>query len=339
MNMMNKKILGAAIAAIVAAPLAAQADVKLSGAIQAEIGSIEISGGDRFTNSSDRTGALYGGGPNRFGFDFDEDLGGGLKAYGRIDWAFHTSYTGSTGSSLSDREQYLGLKGSSGAYLRAGRIQGAYKTATKIDPFAATSGQMRIGGGESSGAFSHGAFLNNVFEIGFNNSGFKFALQGIFDEVDGAGTGISDDDGSYLANVEYGNDKFTVFGAYADRAGMPNDSDVNWKIGGKATFGGLTVGLQYEDTEMNQAPLAPSSSGEYITGSASYKLGNVVLGGWVSQYSDDTGADRDAISFAAGAIYLFSKRTLAYAAYHSIDVDNTDVGDLSAFAAGIRHSF
>jgi predicted porin len=391
MNMMSKKILGMAIAAALAAPFAAQADVKLSGTIQAEIGSLEISAGERFTNTSDGTGALYGGGPNRVGFDFDEDLSGGLTAYGRIDWAFNTTNGG--GSNLSDREKYVGLKGFSGAYLRVGRIQGAYKTATKIDPFASTSGQMRTGGGESIHAFTHGSYLNNIFEIGFNNSGLKVALQGVFDDtMPGAATGAATytQNGSYLANVEYSMDKtFTVFGAYSsnnmkfDNPAVSDTSKDNWKVGGKASFGGLTVGLQYEVAETNTdtgvgaysailsaqhlfddvssnllsgipgATLTTTPTDtQYLSGSVTYGLGNVVLGGWVARSSSElelVASDRittvtdtfdvDATSFAVGAIYLFSKKTLAYAAYHSIDVDDTKIGDLSAFAAGIRHSF
>lgn len=331
---MSKKILSVAIAAALVAPLAAQAEVKLTGTAQVEIGSLEIGGGDASTDSTDGTGALYGGGPNKVAINFDEDLGGGLKAFGQLDWAFNTS----NGGGLSDREKYLGLKGTSGAYFRAGRIQGAYKTATKIDPFAATAGQMRIGGGESSGAFSNSGYLDNVFEVGFNNSGFKVALQGIFDEVSGATPATFDESGSYLADVEYSTEMFTVYGAYADRAGAASTADNNWKAGGKASFGGLTVGLQYEDAEMNEAVLRSSDSGEYISGSASYKLGSVLLAGWLSQYSDATDSGTDAVSYAAGAVYLFSKKTIAYAAYHSIDSDN-DAVDLSGFAAGLRHSF
>ena len=128
-----------------------------------------------------------------------------------------------------------------------GRIQGAYKTATKIDPFYSTGAQMRCSGGESCGSgFTHSSFLNNIFEVGFNNSGFKLALQGVFDEVAGTNGG---EDGSFLADVEYGNDMFTVFGAYSQVSG--GDDPSNWKVGGKFNMGGLSLGLQYEDAEMD----------------------------------------------------------------------------------------
>jgi len=324
---MSKKLLSVAIAVAVAAPMAAQAEIKLSGAIQAEIGSIELNGGDSVTMNDKGTGAIAGGGPNKVKLAFSEDLGGGLKAFGQVDWAFDTSGS----RDLTDREQFVGLKGSSGAYFRMGRIQGAYKTSTKIDPFYSTAGQMRVGGGEASGAFANGSFLNNVAELGFKGGGFKVALQGIFDEADGQ-------DGSMLADVEYSNDMFTVYGAYSQNEAAPENANQNWKIGAKAGFGGLGLGLQYEDAEMNSSLI--TDAGEYITGSLTYGLGNVVLAGWVSQFTGDNGA-ADAMSYAAGGVYQFSKKTFVYAAYTSLDrdIDGSDMGDLSGFAAGVRHSF
>lgn len=352
--MMQKQLLSIAVAAAIAAPLAAQAEIKLSGTLQGELGSVEIAGGDAVTTSQDSTGALgVGGGPNKMRFDVDEDLGGGLKAFGRADWSFSLS----SGSGLGDREQFLGVKSASGAYFRMGRIQGAYKTATKIDPFYSTGAQMRCSGGESCGnGFTHSSFLNNVFELGFKNSGFKVALQGVLDELYGS-NGQADpdeDDGSFLANVEYGTDMFTVFGAFSQMSG--GDDPTNWKVGGKFTMGGLTLGLQYEDAEMGAynggAALKSmgSTQGQFAVGSASYKIGNAILAGWLSQYMDDEEnksferTSDDTMAYSLGAIYLFSKRTFVYAAYHATDSDsqvsgNDEAFDWNAFAAGIRHSF
>lgn len=360
--MMHKKIIGIAVAAALAAPLAAQADVKLSGAIQGEIGSVELAGADRKTISTDNTGTISGGGgPNMLRFDMSEDLGGGLKALARADWGFNTTQ-GADSNNFSNREKYLGFGSSSGAYFRMGRIQGAYKTATKIDPFYGTGAQMRMGGGESAGnAFTHSGFVDNAFEAGFNNHGFKVALQGVFDELSGM-------DGSYLADVEYGNDMFTVFGAYANKADESADDTANWKVGGLFNYAGATLGLQYEDAEMG-ADYMGAPEGQFISLSAKYAIDKVILGAWVGSFiegsdndnerTDDLGdvsddisnigdnlADfGDSMSYSLGAIYLFGKRTLVYAAYHSTDSDakgplgDDNTYDWNAFAAGVRHSF
>lgn len=369
--MMHKQIMSVAAAAALAAPLAVQADVTLSGAIQAEIGTVEVAGADRVTVSTDNTGTISsGGGPNKLRFDIDESLGGGLKAYARADWGFNTT-TGSDDSNFGNREKFLGFKSSSGAYFRVGRIEGAYKTATKIDPFYGTGAQMRCGGGESCGGdgkqFTHSSFVDNVFEVGFNNSGFKVALQGVFDEA-------TKMDGSYLADIEYGNDMFTVFGAYSNYAVADADDMSNWKVGGKFNFAGASLGLQYEDAEMGAGymgdPLTSANmQGQFISLSASYSIDKVILGAWVGSFIEDTSGNNesvddlgnvsdeisnigdnlnnfgDSMSYSLGAIYAFSNRTLVYAAYHSTDSDSTDaagddnVADWNAFAAGVRHSF
>jgi predicted porin len=335
---MSKKLLSVAIAAAMAAPLAAQAEIKLSGTIQAEIGSIELNGGsipdEQVNDTNDSSGALYGGGPNKLRFDFSEDLGGGLKAFGMVDQSFNTT---NDDKIFGARERFVGLKGSSGPYFRIGRIQGAYKTTPKIDTFYGTTGQMRIGGGESSGKWGHGGFVDNVAELGFSGGGFKVALQGIFEEKDG-------EDGSMLANASYSNDMFTVYGGYSKNEAL-EEYNTNYKVGGKVSFGGLGLGLQYEDVEMNSATLfslrPDSGMGQYVAGSATYGLGSVILSGWVAQFSpEDDVLGEDALSFAVGAIYAFSKKTIAYAAYHSVDSDyEDDTGDISGFAAGVRHSF
>jgi predicted porin len=348
---MNKKILSIATAAVLAAPLAAQAEIKMSGTVQAEIGSVEVGGGDAVTTSTDGNGTIApGGGPNRVTFNLTEDLGGGLNAFGRLDWSFSTT----TGSGLGDREKFVGLEMAKSAYFRIGRIQGAYKTVqTGVDPFYATGAQGRLAGGMSGGsAFNHGGYVDNAIELGYNRDGkegVSVALQGIADE----GTGI---DGSMLGSVKYTAKDFSLFGAASSLTKDGADDLMNWKVGATYKMGGLNLGLQYEDAEMVSGSGASnftlgSNQGQFVYGSASYGLGNIILAGWVAGYMDDQGlndgagnASSDALSFSVGAIYTFSKNTLVYAAYHQTDSDSTKAGsdefyDWNAFAAGVRHSF
>jgi predicted porin len=358
---MHKQIIRVAVAAALATPLAAQADIRLSGAIQAEIGSVEAgTDSERTTVTTDNTGTISaGGGPNKVSFDVDEDLGGGLSAFARADWGYNTTTSANNGTNITDREKYLGLQSSSGAYFKIGRTQGVYKTAHKIDPFYGTGAQMRCGGGESCGgdhkAFTHSSMLNNIVELGFKNNGFKVGVQTIVDEPSGQ-------DGSYLLDVEYGNESFNAFGAYSNASIENGDDKANWKIGGDYTMGGFTLGLMYEDAEMGaeymDAEKRASAEGQFITISGKYAISNVILGAWVGSFLEGADTDDisdqgqrvvenfgDSISYSLGAIYAFSPKTIVYAAYHSTDSDskdsagNEDGADWDAFAAGIRHSF
>jgi len=362
---MTKKILAFAVAAAVSVPMAAQAELKLSGTIQAELGTLEIAGGDRQTVNDSYGGTVHpDGGMNKIRFDFDEKIGG-LDAFGRIDWAYSTSDNANS-SNLTSREQYVGLKGS-GAHFKVGRIQGIYKTTgDAIDPFGSTGGQARgIGGGRSGGAFGHGSYIDNVLEVGFKGGDFSLAAQTVADESGGK-------DGSWLLGVNYSSKVWGVWGAASSEASNVAGADdpMNLKVGGYAKFGGLTAALQYEKAEngnyhvfMNKVSATgngvTSEEGRYITGSLAYGLGSWTLAGWVSSYSADkmVGLDTvnnskneaDAMSWSLGAIYSLSKRTAVYGAYHSSDSDlkgvnaagavADDVADWNAFAVGVFHNF
>lgn len=355
------KILSVAVAAAMIAPLTAQADVKLTGTIQAEIAAAEIGNGDNDTITTDSAGAVANGGPNRIGVDFDEKLNSGLTAFGRVDWDFNT--TTQKPGTFGQRESYVGLKGGM-AHLKIGRTQGIYKTIEVIDPFYSTGAQARAaGGGMTGGSFGHSSYVNNVIELGLSSpvgsaGKFAFTVQGVADEFDA-------ENGSYLAGLEFTTDNWGVFlaGAYHDFS-FSNITDTvtgdnnngNGKVGGWFKMGGLKLGLQYEMAEDGTlqhynglTPLTGAQrfeacqargldcTGDYIFGSVAYGMGDVTIAGTASQYmSDDDNAD--AFSFSLGAIYSFSKRTMAYVGYHSTDSD-TDRNDFQAFAGGIRHSF
>ncbi len=353
---MNKNILALAVAAAVATPMAAQADLKLSGVVQAEVGSVEVAGGDRVTYNDMGTGALgWDGGMNKISFDFDEKLDGGLTAFGRADWVFDTS--GST-NSWGKRETYVGLK-NAGAHFKVGRIQGIYKTTGgSIDPLHATGAQSRgMGGGRTGGGFGHGSYLNSVLEVGFKGGDFGLTAQYIADE----GTKL---DGSWLVGADYSTKTWGLWaGASSEDKTGAADALINAKVGGFAKFGGLTAALQYESAESgtyNERAITNLVSGDtatqmknaygsvdqgdYMMGSLAYGMGNVTLAGWLASYSSDNYSDGDAISWSVGAVYSLSKRTMLYGAYHQTDSDVTfgtkdDVFDWNAFALGVAHKF
>ena len=237
---MNQKLFVFAIAATLVAPMAADADVKLSGVIQGEITSSEVGDPaddeDRKTLTNDTEGAIFNGGPNVLTFDVDEKLGGGLAAYARYQGTFDTS----DNKGLDGKEAFLGLKTSS-FFLRYGRLTGAYKSSLGLaDPWAGTSLQARGTGGGMSGSkynnkscdatglncttvkantndagkgLSHSGYIEGALEAGMKMAGFTGRIQGVVDDnsaMDGAG----------LLELLYQapNETFTMWlsGAYTD---------------------------------------------------------------------------------------------------------------------------
>ncbi len=340
---MNKNLLAIAIAASLVAPLAVQAEVKVSGAFQAEVGTLEIGTGDRQTiTDSDITG---NGSPNRVRFDVTENLGGGLKGFARFDWEFDTFNRADTtndtsNTNIRNREKYIGLKGSM-AHLKMGRIQGIYKTSSLgYDKWSSTSLQARNGGGGMSGGnFGHSSFVEDALEVGFNAGGLKGTVQYVADETNG-------NEGSILGALQYGGKTWEVTAAVANQEfNNSDDNNINWKLAGKATLGGLYLALQYENVETAQSKLGLPAAGstanvdaaDYIWGEAGYRMDNAELIAWVGSVSSDI-ADHDALSYSVGAKYHFSKRMFAYAGYHKTDSD-TDAHDVDAFVGGVRLGF
>jgi hypothetical protein len=161
---MNRKILSLAVAAALT-PMAAQADVRLSGVVQAEAASWEVAGGDediywrdsnnkiktegRQTFTNDVAGAILNEGPNGIQLDFDEKLGdSGFRAFGRYAAGFNTSDNNGLDGKA---EAWAGLKGSN-VYMKYGTLTGAYKSSRgHIDPWSYTSLQASGTGGGMTG--------------------------------------------------------------------------------------------------------------------------------------------------------------------------------------------
>jgi len=354
---MNKNLIALAVAAALTVPMIAQAEVKVSGAVQGEIGSMKQGTGDRQTVTGGPLGALSAaGGPNKIRFDVSEKLGGGLTGFARFDWSYDTFQDrGSSGSNFNNREKYVGIKGSM-AHFKMGRIQGVYKTSTLgYDRWAATGLQARkTGGGMSAGAFGHNSFIDDVLEAGVKFGGFKATIQGIIDESVNA-KGVSRKN-SYLGELKYGMKNWEIAAVGSrQRDDVADLSLTNWKVGGKYTLGGLYLALQYESVEDNDNAMGLMTKGsvgvdgeveaaDFMWGSIGYRMGNVELNGWVAGLKADTLnaagmlTTADATSYAVGVKYHFSKNMQVYAGWRDTDSE-IDAFDEQALLGGMRLGF
>lgn len=121
---MNRKIIALAIAGAMGGSLNAYAanSVTLYGRVGLEYGSVDI---DQTPSVNDyrQESISDNAGISRWGLWIVEDLGSGLKANARIEYAFFT------GNGVADtaREQWVGLSGDSWGALQFGRIQSPFK--------------------------------------------------------------------------------------------------------------------------------------------------------------------------------------------------------------------
>lgn len=132
---MKKRLISLAVAGALAAPLMASAQgthVTIFGRLQAEYATIDIDG---FRNQTAVTDDAL---QSRWGLQIAEDLGMGLRALGRVEFAINPG----SGRQQTAREQWVGLGGDQWGELKFGRVQSPFKDfagGQTIDPFAYTS--------------------------------------------------------------------------------------------------------------------------------------------------------------------------------------------------------
>src|SRR5690606_23843081 len=130
---MRKTLIGLAVAGVLAAPLAAQAqgsNVQIYGLLQPSFDYID---------NGDEKGGFIQDNNSRLGFKGSEDLGGGLKAIFQLESRVAFDERGD-GAGWVNRDSWVGLAGGFGS-LTVGNHQSAYVRSTaSLDPFADTIG-------------------------------------------------------------------------------------------------------------------------------------------------------------------------------------------------------
>ena len=297
---MKMKITAVAVAAALAAPMAAQADVRVGGLLQAEIASMSydsnVTGGvapyDRTALVDNQNGRLFVGG--------DEDLGNGLKAIFWAEWkvfapeggqpnngdASKAGASAATASSqatdtLQDagREAYVGLKGGWGEFT-AGNLKSPYKYTSGVnyDTFVATTlsarqgsfnkdaGVIYNGGAMSGGVYGHGGFVDR--SIAYKNKWGGFSLWALYSPDDSGQN--TDGDLIFSAGFSGGNWEVTYSNAHAEGctaaasatdACLSNTAEYDaQKVGASFKIGNHTIRGTVESTESKATPAATTST-------------------------------------------------------------------------------
>lgn len=350
---MKKNVIALAVAAAMTAPLAAQAEVTVSGQLQAEI--VNVDGdGMRDNGLYMQDASTYAGGENSHNaggifISASEDLGGGLKALAK--YGFNVK----TDSGRGDRDAYVGLSGGFGTVLM-GRMSSPYKTSTvKWDPFLATFMQARGNGGASYGALGHGSYLNNALAYANKFGPVKVVAAVAFDEaseVDSVGADTGDTTANHAmtfsVNIPVGPVEIAL--AYLDASDMGTSANVadpgydaaEAKIGVKYSGGPVTVALQHETRDEGFG--GAGTDGETFTyATASFAAGANTFSASYGVNTDESAvagvADLDTTYAAIGMKHAFSKTTSAYVGYRMTDPDTAVDTDETVLGAGMRVKF
>ena len=366
---MNKKLIAAAIAAVVAAPAVSAADTTLYGRAHIDVRSESNGKVDNYTVNSNAS---------MIGIKGSEDLGDGLKAVFKYELGYDMADTDKDGalgalaggkSPLSGRDAYVGLSGGFGTV-----IAGRSSTPAKIAWYAAGNDHM----GDTIADFNKVGFTefrvdNAIAYISPSFSGFTVA--GAIVPGEQKGTAAAE------TSLKIGeNQLYPGWGATTTTGAANNDGIADhYSIGLMYAGGGLKASLGYEKVA-DVADIAGTTDVKMVQASASYTFGDFTIGGSYEQSSDFLtvkGLDKkvwgisgkanfgnnyvaanygtadfdggvhgsdDYTTFAIGVGHKFSKRTQVYAAYSNRDGGGAASPiklniDYSAFALGMIHTF
>lgn len=364
---MQKKLIALAVAAVVAAPLAAQAEVEIYG--QARM-SVDYNNNNTPITGDDKNALAVSSNKSRIGFKGSEDFGNGLKGL----WQIEQGVAFDSGSWANEsRDTFLGLSGNFGTVL-AGKLRTPYRTSTeRLDVFMDTKADYNAIIG-SAGSASQLTSDTNVGNLRTNNSlayvtpdfnGFKATLAFVTNYSDLLGgpgdnlprTTTDGDKSAYSLNGTYDNGPLYLTAAYESLAkfspkvgGTGFDDTKSWKVGGGWNFGqGTTIGAVFENMDLGGA--VKDRNAWYLSGMHKMDAFNVKAAyGMVDNWSGTGFKDTGANYWAIGGGYELSKTTEAYALYTQVSNDkNGGYGlesirgysdkDVSSFSLGIKHMF
>jgi predicted porin len=334
---MNKKILSTMVGAVLAGGLSvAAADITVFGHIDTSIDATDQDGGSDDINFHCNTCSI--------GFKGSEDLGNGLKAIFKLDFQYDVFSRDL--SSLTDRDQWLGLAGSNWGQVRWGTISTPYKShGAMIDPLYRTALQGRARGVQSD--FHNGAGENLQgradHTIRYDTPDWNGLKAAVFytldsnerDGVPGPGNPKGEEDNDpYGVGVQYSNGGLLGFADWMDNNGSKKDTggDISaWKLGGKYMLnaGGLKFGFygQYEDASIDEASASNITDLDFQLWhiAASAQMGNTMayyaFGQGEYDFNGFGGKSDDYDTWTLAIIHNMSKRTKVYMGFSQVDCD------------------
>ncbi len=329
---MNKKLTALAVAAVLAAPVAAQADgPKVYGVANLYLA--------KYSDSN--TELTMGSNTSAIGVKGSMDLDHGLKGIYKLEFQVDPTerngkkiQAGDNGA-LIDRDQWLGLSSKEYGTVRIGSMSTSYKSSGKtVDPLYRTPlegrGFLDIQSELHSGAGpDRGRSTNTVRYDSPRIAGAKVVANYQLNEGAGNTMGLG---------VHY---KSGPVKAYFDYINSDNKSATAMKFGGGYTMGDISIGAQYEILDDGLG-----YGGDTLFLNASYALGKTAfIVTFGSQAESTAGAKDDHTALAVALDHELGKKVNVYAGWASVSGgDNyvnpeTNVKDDSLIVGGLRVKF
>jgi predicted porin len=360
---MKKSLIALAVAGLVSAPaFAATSNVDVYGKVRFSVDHQDIDVGaapltsTKMWHVNDQA--------SRIGFKGSEDLGGGLKAVWQIEQGLSGGLNNDVGgATIAGRNTFIGLAGGFGTAV-VGKHDTPYKMAGSADVFGDTTADAQCSGGLGQCIIGRNGFDNRVANaiayISPNFSGMT-VMAAIVPGESKANDGLSD---SYSLAGVYKNGPLNASLAYEKLVGSPavaavaadllvdpivigsaavaakQDKDA-LKLNVGYAFGDVKLGYTYESSDPTANVGAAQKKDKAHLLSVAYGMGPITLLGQYGQFDNKNAANADFDRWTIGAAYGLSKRTSAYVAYHSGDLETGAATSTEAtvFTVGMNHDF
>lgn len=256
---------------------------------------------------------------SRIGFKGTHELSDGLSVVYKAEFQVDLDGDSDKGDSITDRNQYVGLKGNFGEILLGKNDTVLKQSQGKVDLFSDLNGDIKnLWKGENRMADTI-TFKSKKF------NGLQFGMTYVAeDSVDG-------EDATSIA-VTYGDSALKKSKFYASVA---IDSEMKGYDVTRATLQGKLAGFTLGAMVQTQEEVSSGKEMDGFLASAKYSIDNWSLKAQMQTANFDGGDDKSGVT--VGADYKLAKNTKLYGFYTTFDMDSG--ADEDYLAAGIEYKF
>ena len=354
---MNKKVMAVAVAAALAAPAAALAQITVKGRFVAEYG---------FASQADVSDTVSRDSADGFNspaswirFAAEEKLGGGNSIWAQCEnrarWGNDTNPSQGSGG-FCDRNSALGIKGSFGNFY-IGRWDTAIERnsgLTRITGSTGWDGRQHMLTEDQAGAISFAQRAQNSINYDSPTFGGGFAV-----ELSTTSTGKALNQGAVTSAGENKGRIYSILGKYqggplvayagyekhddnqtVSTSGEANSDESMWTLGASYVFGPVKVGFVFTSFEAEDAAGltlerdAWQLAGEWsVTPAGKVRVAYTEAG----EYKGDAGfADTGAKQYSLGYYHSLSKATIVGVYYTVVDNDTNGFYNFHGFSDDVK---
>ncbi|MBF0264579.1 MAG: porin [Gammaproteobacteria bacterium] len=297
-----KKLIVAAVAAAVSAPVALMADATLYGKAHVAVGhytnGLDTGDSNKVADNNISSNA------SRVGVKGSEDLGGGMKAVYNFEWGVQVDEN----DGVSGRHSYVGLAGGFGTAI-VGMLNSPHKMVSrKVDLFGDRNGDLR----SLSGSVDEG-YVDNVIAYVSPSFGGVTVTAAYSTQLNGDAND-NNDNAVWSGSVEYKNGPIYVGLGHTDALDVSKNT-THTRLGGSVAMGPAKILASYSINDFDGTNMDNFHVG------ASFAMGNNTLKAQYAATKND-GDDNDGSNITLAVDHKMSKNTTVYVEYSVTDNDD-----------------